>query len=428
MNTSVTCGDGPPTLISERVSINDEQWAGDVAWERTENPSGGVDQVSIKDPPKKPVRSVGMEPSVDSRTGLPLTRTAGSFRISFISSAAPLAREALCVLAARYGQAPIDDSDVVVAIGGDGIMIDALHRILALEDVVPPPPVFGIHRGTAGFLMNDYGEDELPERIATAVSSTIFPLRMRATQLGGDQVHEELACNEVALRRLGGQSARLRISVDGEIRMPQLVGDGMLVATPAGSTAYNRSARGPIIPLDGKLLALTPICPLRPLHWTGALLSHLATVRVDVIEPALRPVSATADQREFRSVQAVEVAEARDRPLRLLFDCGHALEERVVRAQFGADPADRLVVARQPRRAKDGHQRAATGSPSDHLERGGTRARTRRYPSVGRRAEPVHGDRPAQQTSANGCSDVGKGAGRPRGRPSPSLARSEAIR
>jgi NAD+ kinase len=254
-------------------------------------------------------------------------------RIAFVASAAPLAQEALAALIGRYGQSSIEAADAVVAVGGDGAMIDTLHGLLALPDDVPRPPVFGMNRGTAGFLLNDYSEDGLVERIATAVSSTISPLRMRAEGLDG-QMYEELACNEIALRRLGGQSARLRIAVDNEVRMPELVGDGVLVATPAGSTAYNLSAHGPIIPLDGKLLALTPICPMRPRRWSGALLSHLATVRVDVLGADRRPVSATADQREFRAVRSVEISEATNRPLRLLFDSGHALDERVVRAQF----------------------------------------------------------------------------------------------
>jgi NAD+ kinase len=254
-------------------------------------------------------------------------------RIAFAASAAPLAQEALAALIGRYGQSALEAADAVVAVGGDGAMIDALHWVLALPDDVPPAPVFGMNRGTAGFLLNDYSEAGLIERIATAASSTISPLRMHAEGLDG-QLYEELACNEIALRRMGGQSARLRIAVDDEVRMPELVGDGVLVATPAGSTAYNLSAHGPIIPLDGKLLALTPICPMRPRRWGGALLSHRATVRVDVLAADRRPVSATADQREFRAVRSVEISEATDRPLRLLFDSGHALDERVVRAQF----------------------------------------------------------------------------------------------
>jgi NAD+ kinase len=263
---------------------------------------------------------------------MPATRN--PIRISFTSSEAPAAREAVDVLRRRYGQVALDSADVVVAVGGDGALIDALHRVLALPEGVASPSVFGLHRGTAGFLMNDYAEEQLPERIAGAVASTIFPLRMRAQDLDGGPLPEQLACNEVTLRRLYGQAARLRIVVDGEIRVGELIGDGVIVATPAGSTAYNRSAHGPIIPLDGALLALTPVCPMRPRRWTGALLPRRAVVRVEVIDGATRPVAATADQRQLVEVGAVEIAEAQDRPLRLLFDPGHALDERVLREQF----------------------------------------------------------------------------------------------
>jgi len=259
--------------------------------------------------------------------------TPNPIRISFTSSEAPAAREAVDVLRHLYGQVAVDSADVVVAVGGDGAMIDALHRVLALPEGTSWPSVFGLHRGTVGFLMNDYAEEELPERIAGAASSTIFPLRMRAQDLDGNPLPERLACNEVTLRRQHGQAARLRIVVDGEIRVRELIGDGVIVATPAGSTAYNRSAHGPIIPLDGGLLALTPICPMRPRRWTGALLPRRAVVRVEVLHAATRQ-AATADQRQLLEVGAVEIAEAQDRPLRLLFDCGHALDERVLREQF----------------------------------------------------------------------------------------------
>jgi NAD+ kinase len=255
-------------------------------------------------------------------------------RISFTSSAAPSALEAVNALRRRYGQAAIDEADVVVAVGGDGALIHALHQVLALPKAAPGPPVFGLHRGTAGFLMNEYAEQGLPERIARAVPSTIFPLRMQAQALDGRPLAEELACNEVTLRRLHGQSARLRIVVDGETRIRELIGDGVLVATPAGSTAYNRSAHGPIIPLDAGLFALTPICPMRPRRWTGALLPSRAVVRIEVLDGATRPVAATADQRQLPPVGAVEIAEARDRSLRLLFDSWHAYDERILREQF----------------------------------------------------------------------------------------------
>jgi NAD+ kinase len=254
-------------------------------------------------------------------------------RIAFTSSPAPPARVAAAALGQAYGSVPFGEADVIVAVGGDGAMIDALHRILALPPAVPRPPVFGMNRGTAGFLMNDFASDGLHQRIQQAVSTTIVPLRMRAHDLEGRPLPDVLACNEVALRRLHGQSARLRVAVDGAVRVPELVGDGVLVATPAGSTAYNRSAHGPIIPLGTGLLALTPICPMRPRGWTGALLPHRSVVRIEVLSGATRPVAATADQRELVPVGAVEVAEADDE-LRLLFDSGSALDQRLLAEQF----------------------------------------------------------------------------------------------
>jgi NAD+ kinase len=254
-------------------------------------------------------------------------------RIAFTSSPAPQAQAAMETLRRAYGAVPFDEADVIVAVGGDGAMIDTLHRILALPAGAPRPPVFGMNRGTAGFLMNDFAADGLYERVQQAVPNTIVPLRMRARDLDGRVLPDELACNEVALRRLHGQSARLRLIVDGELRIPELVGDGVLVATPAGSTAYNRSAHGPIIPLGTGLLALTPICPMRPRRWSGALLPHHSVVRIEVLSAATRPVAATADQREQVPVGSVEVAEA-DEELRLLFDSGSALDERVRREQF----------------------------------------------------------------------------------------------
>jgi NAD+ kinase len=256
-----------------------------------------------------------------------------SDRVAFVGSPAPAAQQAFEALVQRYGQVPVERAAVVVAVGGDGAMIEALHRILALPDGAPRPPAFGMNRGTAGFLMNDFAETGLLTRIRSAVSSTIYPLRMSAEGVDGQPLPDGLACNEVALRRLHGQSARLRITVDGEVVVPELVGDGVLVATPAGSTAYNRSAHGPIIPLDAGLLALTPICPMRPRRWGGALLPRRAVVRIDVLSAATRPVSATADQREFLPVRAVEIREA-EQGLQLLFDSGHALDQRVISEQF----------------------------------------------------------------------------------------------
>ncbi len=259
--------------------------------------------------------------------------TVRSHRLAFTSSLAPPALEAAERLRGRYGDSPLADADVVVAVGGDGAMIDTLHRVLDLPADVPRPPVFGMNRGTLGFLMNEYGEDDLPDRIARAVTSRISPLLMHAWGLDGRRLPEELAFNEVAMRRLQGQSARLRVLVDGEVRVPELVGDGVLVATPAGSTAYNRSAHGPIIPLDAGLLALTPICCMRPRRWTGALLPRRSVVHIEVLSSATRPVAATADQRQSLPVQAVEISESAH-CLVLLFDSGHSLDERVLREQF----------------------------------------------------------------------------------------------
>lgn len=254
--------------------------------------------------------------------------------IAFSGSPSPRGQAAVAELAARYGNVPLRNADVVVAVGGDGTLLDALHAVLALGPDAHQPAVFGLMRGTVGFLMNEYTDTDLRERLSAAVPSVIHPLRMYGEGADGARIPEQLACNEVALRRLAGQSAAIRITVDGELRMEELRGDGLIVATPAGSTAYNLSAHGPIVPLGANVLALTPICPMRPRRWAGALLPRTATVRLDVIEAATRPVAATADQRQFTPVSWIEVAEAVDRPLTVLFDAGRSLDERVVRAQF----------------------------------------------------------------------------------------------
>jgi NAD+ kinase len=254
--------------------------------------------------------------------------------LAFLGSPSPNGRQALDELVAAYGDVPLSRADVVVAVGGDGTLLDAMHAVLALGSSRPLPPVFGLMRGTVGFLMNEYADGDLRERLAAAVPSVIHPLRMHGEGIDGDLIPEQLACNEVALRRLAGQSAAIRITVDGECRLEELRGDGVLVATPAGSTAYNLSANGPIVPLTANVLALTPICPMVPRRWAGALLPRESTVRLDVLEPATRPVAATADQRQFVPVSWIEVSEAPDRALTVLFDAGRALDERVVRAQF----------------------------------------------------------------------------------------------
>ena len=249
-------------------------------------------------------------------------------RLAFTASDRPEAQEALAVLAARYGQHPEESAEVVVALGGDGFMLETLHRTLANGK-----PIYGMNRGSVGFLMNDYSEDNLPERIFTAERALIHPLAMSAIDRNRKH-HRALAINEVSLLRQTRQTAKLRVAIDGKVRMEELVCDGALLSTPAGSTAYNLSAHGPIIPLDAQALALTPISAFRPRRWRGALLSHTARVTFEVLEPEKRPVSAVADNFEVRNVVEVHVSEARDVALCMLFDAGRTLEERVLAEQF----------------------------------------------------------------------------------------------
>ena len=245
-------------------------------------------------------------------------------RLAFFASKRPEAQDALPELIRRYGQVSESDADVIVAIGGDGAMLDTLRR--RFDD---NKAVYGMHRGTVGFLMNDYSLDGLVERINAAERASIIPLRMIATDVHGEQ-HRALAINEVSLLRQTAQSARLKITVDDRIRMEELTCDGVMVATPAGSTAYNLSAHGPILPIGANLLALTPVSAFRPRRWKGALLRHDATVDIDVIAP----VAAAADNQEVRDIVHVQVRESRDRRLTMLFDPGHALDERILREQF----------------------------------------------------------------------------------------------
>ena len=251
-------------------------------------------------------------------------------RIAFAASDRPEAQEARVRLAAQFGDAGLRQADVVVALGGDGFMLETLHQ--AMADGVP---IYGMNRGSVGFLMNEYAEDGLVERIAAAERAVIHPLRMAATDADG-VVHGTLAINEVSLLRQTRQTAKLRISIDGKVRLGELSCDGALVATPAGSTAYNLSAHGPIIPLDAKVLALTPISAFRPRRWRGALLAHTARVAFDILEADKRPVSAVADNFEVRDVVRVEVAEDRSVSMTMLFDAGRSLEERVLAEQFSA--------------------------------------------------------------------------------------------
>lgn len=249
-------------------------------------------------------------------------------KLAFTASARPEAQEALRRLRELYGDTGEADADIVVALGGDGHMLDTLRR--RLKD---KKPVYGMNRGTVGFLMNEYVEENLIPRLEKAASIKVRPLAARCETTAGKTTTER-AFNEVSLLRQTAQSARLKLSVDGAERMPDLLCDGVLVSTPAGSTAYNLSAHGPILPINARLLALTPISAFRPRRWRGALLPHGAHVRIEVLEPEHRPVSAAADNLETRDVRAVEVREDASAAQTLLFDHGHALDERILREQF----------------------------------------------------------------------------------------------
>lgn len=249
-------------------------------------------------------------------------------KLSIRASSAQAAQDAQAVLKDRYGSVPVEEADVIIALGGDGFMLETLAATRNLGT-----PVYGMNRGTVGFLMNEYAPKGLTDRLANAEEAEINPLRMRAGGANG-LVHEELAINEVSLLRAGPQAARLRISVDGKTRMDELICDGALLATPAGSTAYNYSAFGPILPIGSGVLALTAIAPFRPRRWRGALLPKEANVRFDVLNPSKRPVMADADSRSVRDVHWVEVASAPEITHRILFDPGHGLEERLLQEQF----------------------------------------------------------------------------------------------
>jgi len=249
-------------------------------------------------------------------------------RIAFVASDTDVAHRAARTLRALYGVVEPDDADVIVALGGDGFMLETLHDVME-RDI----PVYGMNRGSVGFLMNEYGAKSLEDRLSQSVESRIHPLRMTASDTNGTQF-EALAINEVSLLRETRQAAKIAILIDGSTRMPELICDGVLVATPAGSTAYNLSAHGPILPIDAGLLAVTPISAFRPRRWRGALLPMHAVIRFEVLEPVKRPVSAVADAFEVRDVDWVEARAAHDISLRLLFDPGHSLDERILREQF----------------------------------------------------------------------------------------------
>jgi NAD+ kinase len=270
-----------------------------------------------------------------NRSGAPLAtdpvlRTASLTRIAFVASSAPQAQERLEKLTALYGNVPVLESQVVVALGGDGFMLETLHSVLGRSI-----PVYGMNCGSVGFLMNGYVDEALPERLGMAQGAILHPLRMHTvTQTGA--VEEALALNEVSLLRQLRQTAKLRISVDGRVRMPELVCDGILISTPAGSTAYNLSAHGPIIPLSANLLPLTPISAFRPRRWHGALLPSSADVLFEVLEVDKRPVAAVADSFEVRHVISVAVTEERSISVTVLFDPDQGLSERILTEQFTA--------------------------------------------------------------------------------------------
>jgi len=249
-------------------------------------------------------------------------------KIHFTANDTEHASAALARLVVIYGQCPLSEADVIVPLGGDGFMLSTLHASQSL-----PSPVYGMHQGTVGFLMNEYNEENLLARINAAECAEIHPLKMRATCIDGS-VSEGLAINEVSLLRTGPQAAKLRISINGKVRMDSLVCDGALVSTPAGSTAYNYSAHGPILPIDANILALTAVAAFRPRRWRGALLPMDAAISFEVLEPQKRPVSAVADSSDVRDVVRVDIGIEQSISHALLFDPGHGLEERLLNEQF----------------------------------------------------------------------------------------------
>jgi NAD+ kinase len=248
-------------------------------------------------------------------------------KVALLASDAPEAREAAAVLRARYGDVPVGDAEIVVALGGDGLMLRALHATMSTGK-----PIYGMNRGSVGFLMNEYRPEGLMERLDAAKVETIHPLLATVTSDSGtSKAH---AINEVSLLRQSYQAAKLRISVDGQVRLDELICDGLLLATPAGSTAYNLSAHGPILPIDAPLLALTPISAFRPRRWRGALLPNHARVMITMLEADKRPVNAVADHVEFKSVTEVAIEEDRSVSSLIMFDSDHSWNERILAEQF----------------------------------------------------------------------------------------------
>ncbi len=249
-------------------------------------------------------------------------------RIAFVASPSPEAQSGLARMQAAYPNVPESEAEIIVALGGDGFMLETLHRHMGSR-----APIYGMNLGSVGFLMNEFAVEGLEARLATAERAHIHPLRMRAVCADGAR-HAAIAINEVALLRQTRQAAKIRIWIDGHVRMDELICDGALVSTPAGSTAYNLSAHGPILPIDSALLALTPISAFRPRRWRGALLPHKAQVRFEILESEKRPVSAVADHVEVRNVTQVDIAEDRSISLTMMFDAGRNLNERILVEQF----------------------------------------------------------------------------------------------
>jgi len=249
--------------------------------------------------------------------------------IALVASPTPEAQGALRALASRYPNVPPEEADVIVALGGDGLMLQTLHKVMGAAK-----PIYGMNKGTVGFLMNDYREEGLFERLEDAHRSVMHPLLMVVWDVHG-VAHTARAINEVSMLRQTYQAAKLRVGVDSHVRIAELIADGILVATPAGSTAYNLSVGGTILPLNAPLLALTPISAFRPRRWRGALLPDHAKIEIEVLEVGNRPVSAVADHTEFRNVSRVHVSMDRSVDLVMLHDPGHSLDERILREQFG---------------------------------------------------------------------------------------------
>lgn len=249
-------------------------------------------------------------------------------KIAFVAAANDQASEAEALLKEKYDHVSPDEADIIVALGGDGFMLQTLHNYLRTAT-----PIYGMNRGSVGFMMNEYNTEDLLERLDKAVEAKIRPLRMTTIDADGNEANA-VAINEVSLLRETRQTARIRISIDDRVRMDELSCDGILLATPAGSTAYNLSAHGPVIPIDAALLALTPISAFRPRRWRGALLPYRSKVKFEILEQEKRPVSAVADHTEVRNIREVTICEAKDVSIIMLFDKDHSLEERIMREQF----------------------------------------------------------------------------------------------